>query len=223
MKKLNFRLQGQKIFPAYSVKYLGVLIDQHLSWTDHINALSDKLRRATGLLAKLRHYTRQSLSPIYYALFDSHLKYGCHVWGQNTAITNRVKPLQEKAVKVINFKNFDDPVEPSLIKHQILKLDDFIHLKNCIFAHNFNKNNLPNSFNNFLSYRVECHSHKTRAITTGQLDLPHARTTFGSNTLKFRISSDWNLLQTTIKKEFADLRKSKLKTLLRAHYFNSYS
>ena len=36
-------LSGKRIYPTASVKYLGVKIDQHLTWQHHINDLSVKL------------------------------------------------------------------------------------------------------------------------------------------------------------------------------------
>ena len=48
-----------------------------------MNILKQKLNRANGILAKLRYYvTADVLKTIYYAFFDSHMKYACHIWGQ---------------------------------------------------------------------------------------------------------------------------------------------
>ena len=53
-KKFNdtvkIKLSGKRIYPTASVKYLGVKIDQHLTWQHHINDLSVKLNRANALL-----------------------------------------------------------------------------------------------------------------------------------------------------------------------------
>ena len=53
-KKFNdmvrIKLSGKRICPTASVKYLGVKIDQHLTWQHHINDLSVKLNRANALL-----------------------------------------------------------------------------------------------------------------------------------------------------------------------------
>ena len=42
-KKFNdivkINLSGKRIYPTTSVKYLGVKIDQHLTWQHHINDL----------------------------------------------------------------------------------------------------------------------------------------------------------------------------------------
>jgi len=37
-------------------KYLGVYIDQNLSWTDHIHNLELKLSRSVGMFYRIRHY-----------------------------------------------------------------------------------------------------------------------------------------------------------------------
>ena len=53
---LSIVIDGTKIVPSENAKYLGVYIDQHLSFKFHQHELSSKLRRANGMLVKLRHY-----------------------------------------------------------------------------------------------------------------------------------------------------------------------
>ena len=84
-KKMNFCLSGQKIRQKTCTKYLGVLIDNHLLFKDQINFLKQKLNRANGILAKLRHHLPSViLRTVYCCLFDTHLRYACQVWGQTT-------------------------------------------------------------------------------------------------------------------------------------------
>ena len=56
LKKMSFHLSGQKIRSKANTKYLGVLLDEHLLFKYHINMLKQKLNRANGVLAKLRHH-----------------------------------------------------------------------------------------------------------------------------------------------------------------------
>ena len=84
-KKMNFHLSGQKIRQKTCIKYLGVLIDEHLLFKDHIKFLKQKLNKANRILAKLRHHlTSDILKIVYYSLFGTHLHYACQVWGQAT-------------------------------------------------------------------------------------------------------------------------------------------
>ena len=46
------------------VKYLGVLIDENLSWDQHVKDLSNKLSRANEIISKLRHYAPKECSTI---------------------------------------------------------------------------------------------------------------------------------------------------------------
>ena len=79
-KHLNFRISGQKIEISTRVKYLGVQIDQHLNWNEHIKIIIPKLSRAIGVLSKIRHYVPKFfLKTIYYSIFNSHLIYACQV------------------------------------------------------------------------------------------------------------------------------------------------
>ena len=65
-----------------NIKYLGVIIDSHLNWKQHILNISKKLSRCIGILCKLRPFLNtNNLKNIYYSLFYSHLVYSIQVWG----------------------------------------------------------------------------------------------------------------------------------------------
>ena len=55
-KHITFRISGEKIEISTRVKYLGIQIDQHLNWGEHIKNIIPKLSRAIGELSKIRHY-----------------------------------------------------------------------------------------------------------------------------------------------------------------------
>ena len=106
-KHLNFRLSGQKIHIKNNAKYLGITIQDNLGWEIHVNNLLKKLRRSVAILFKVRNYAPKWLiRTIYYSLFNSHMIYGCQIWGQHkTNLVKRVMKLQEKAIRLINFKD----------------------------------------------------------------------------------------------------------------------
>ena len=57
------------------VKYLGVLIDSHLSWNFHVDYVASKLSKIVGIIARLRHFVPfYSLPRIYESLMYPFLK-----------------------------------------------------------------------------------------------------------------------------------------------------
>ena len=77
---ISIKLDGCKLVPSDNVQYLGVYIDNFVSWDFHIILLSNKLSRANGIISKLRHFTtKETLLSVYYAILYSHMTYGCLV------------------------------------------------------------------------------------------------------------------------------------------------
>ena len=56
---LNFKLNGKRLYPINSVKYLGVKLDKHLTWKPHIDGTSTKVNKANTMLSKIRHFVDQ--------------------------------------------------------------------------------------------------------------------------------------------------------------------
>ena len=77
---MNFRISGQKINITKETKYLGMVMDEHLTFKNHMDTMKLKLNRANGLLAKLKYYVNPALlRTTYYAIFEPHLRYGCQL------------------------------------------------------------------------------------------------------------------------------------------------
>ena len=65
------------------VKYLGVIIDQHLSWKHRINYIPLKISRSIGIISRLRHFVPlKTLLSIYNSLISPYKSYGLIAWGQ---------------------------------------------------------------------------------------------------------------------------------------------
>ena len=58
---MNFRISGQKINIMKETRYLGMIIDEHVTFKNHIDTVKLKLNIANRLLAKLRHYVNPTL------------------------------------------------------------------------------------------------------------------------------------------------------------------
>ena len=183
--KLKIKIDGQKLNPSIYVKYLGVLIDQHLSWKYQVNELSTKLSRTIGMLSKIRHYVDIKTSiMIYHGIFSSILNYGSQIWGQSNSIQSKIEKIQNKAMRTLNFESKHFPVN-SLCK--ILKFRDNIKLYNILFVHDCLKGNVPYSLRNSFTLVRNIHSYPTRFRINNQLQVPTVRTKLnGIDRIKFK-------------------------------------
>ena len=84
-------------------KFLGVTIDEKLTWDAHIKSLSKKLASCTGSINQIAASIPDNLYPdLYYTLFESYLTYGITVWGSITdAKLDKIFKAQKKIVRVL--------------------------------------------------------------------------------------------------------------------------
>lgn len=193
-RKLNFRISGQKLKFSRHVKYLGVLIDEHLLWDDQIKELSGKLSKAAGILAKMRHFVNyKSLLNLYYALFEAHLNYCLPVLGYiKREHIHRLTMIQNKALKYIHFKTQRDSPTPLFLQSKILPINALVSLRHCILALDIMQNRAPKYFVNFVVKLGNNHLHGTRSTKLAYV-LSNT-VTYGSNNLKNSIARSWNFV-----------------------------
>ena len=73
---INLKFGKKSIKRATYVKFLGVLVDEHLSWNFHINELCKKLSRTTGIFYNVRHYVPLQHR---FQIFKTMKKGGCKI------------------------------------------------------------------------------------------------------------------------------------------------
>ena len=55
-QRMSITIDGQQIEQVKYTKFLGLFIDEELSWKYHINHVTMKISKLTGIIAKARHY-----------------------------------------------------------------------------------------------------------------------------------------------------------------------
>ena len=79
---LKLSINGKNIKQVASTKFLGVIIDEDLSWIPHVDYLNKKLKSCCGAIKRIKNYIPESqFVNIYHSLFESHLSYCISVWG----------------------------------------------------------------------------------------------------------------------------------------------
>ena len=135
-----------------------------------------------------------TLKTVYYSLFDTHLRYACRVWGQsNSDILVMVQRAQNKALRIINFKEERHPSAPLYTETKILNLTNIITLNNCMLVFDHLNSSLPAIFDDLFKPFKEQHSHNTRGARRYVLNIPKMKTSFyGSRSVQVKSIKDWN-------------------------------
>ena len=75
-------LDGHTLTKVDKVKFLGVMIDNELTWEHHIEYLKDKLNASIAIIKRIMKFTPKSeYHKLYDSLFKSHLSYCISSWG----------------------------------------------------------------------------------------------------------------------------------------------
>ena len=155
-----FHKPQKKIFPvSFSIncipienvkffKFLGIILDENLSWKSHTNLVANKLSKVVGILNRLKVvYPEQALFFIYNSLFMSHINYGLLLWGTNM---NKISLIQKKAIRIITRSNYRAHSEPLYKEFGLLNVNDLFHLKLLKFYYKLSYNLLPSYFDSYL-------------------------------------------------------------------------
>ena len=72
-----YSINGVEIENVDSLKFLGIFINNHLTWSTRIGMVANKLSKIIGILKRLRYvYPEQVLLQIHKSLFMAHINYG---------------------------------------------------------------------------------------------------------------------------------------------------
>ena len=99
----NLTLGRLTVNRVSSCRFLGVFLDDKLSWQPHLDYLKNKLSSQCGILKRLkgtvpsRHHAK-----LYHALFNSHLGYGITVWGGvSRNKLDKIFALQKRCIRTL--------------------------------------------------------------------------------------------------------------------------
>ena len=100
---INVNICGTPISEVSSSKFLGVIIDNQLSWLPQIENLHKKLKSSTGMLKRIcKNIPEENYKSIYYALFESHLSYCITVFGHvRKSKSKKLFSVQKLCIRIL--------------------------------------------------------------------------------------------------------------------------
>ena len=160
------------------MKYLGVHVDNKLSWKTYINNFCFKLSKVSGIIFKLRHFAPIS------TMFLSHIQYSLLNWGRTAkSHLDKLSTLQNKILRACLFRPLHSPTNYLYSKSRVLKLEDMIKMEKAKFMFKYNNKMLPISFDNYFLKLEKVHKYNIRQKIRNECFQIYSRTESGRKAL----------------------------------------
>lgn len=187
VQPIKFSINQKEIDSVKSFNFLGMMLDENLTWKVHNLMVSNKLSKIIGILYRLKNiYPKQALMHIYNSLFLSHINYGLLLWGTEL---DKVTKLQKKTVRILTGSTYLAHSEPLFKSLQLLKVQDLYYLKLLKLYYNLSYGLLPSYFNCYLEVlnKTSPHSYQLRTGSRPLIRLPKIRLVLSESNVLYQL------------------------------------
>ena len=212
---LNVTLDNTILERVKFTKFLGVLIDECLTWKNHIDCVSKTISRNIGVMNKLKHsIPYRILHTLYCTLILPYLSYGILIWGNTCkSYLDKLVKLQKWAIRTISNSHYRSHTGPLFSKHKLLTVTDMYTLELGVFMFKFSINDLPVAFKGYFTKRSDTHDYPTRHVN--DFNLTNNKKAFSDRAIRTRGPVLWNSLSKSMRdsksvKHFRKQLKQKL-------------
>ena len=208
-------LNDTKLERVKSTKFLGVLIDENLTWKNHIDCISKTISRNIGVMNKLKHYIpNRILHTLYCTLVLPYLNYSIIIWGDTCkSYLDKLIKLQKWAIRTVSNSHYRSHSGPLFAKNNLLNITDMYTLELGVFMYKFSIDDLPMAFRDYFTERSNIHKYQTRH--SDHYNLTRNKKSFSDHCIRTSGPILWNSLPKTLKqcktvKHFRNTLKSDL-------------
>lgn len=192
-REYKILINNTEISQVSSVRFLGVIVDDKLSWKEHVNNVSKKISKLVGVISKVRDSINDKcLLSLYHSLIYPHITYCNIVWGTTyTSTLNCIHLIQKRFVRMVTFSNPQEHSSPLFKQLKLLNIYQINVLQICIFMYKFEHMpiDLPKSFKNYFVKNSDFHNVNTRQ--TKDFHTPLFHTTKGQSSIKYKGVELW--------------------------------
>ena len=179
-------------------KFLGVTLDEKLTFKEHIKCINSKISKTSGILFRLKHsFPLNVLRSLYLALIYPYLNYCLLAWGSAKMTTLQpIIILQKRLVRLLSGSDFNAHSSPLFKSLNLLKVCDLYKLQCQTFMFKTMIANMYPDFQNRILSIQKSHNYNTRNTL---LNTPYCRTNTSQQMLLYQAIDKWNSLPTFIK------------------------
>ena len=157
-------LDGCKLSRVTEAKFLGITIDENLTWKKHVDNFSKVCSRNIGVLSKVKSFLpANTMYTLYCSLVLPYLNYGLLLWGNSSKQNvNKVFKIQKRAIRVITNSDYLSSTKPLFNRLKTLNVFDMYTREVATFMFKYKNDMLPLSFNHFFTIHRDNHDYNTR-------------------------------------------------------------
>ena len=186
---IEIKVNGTSIERVSEFCFLGLIINENLTWNTHIDKVTNKISKYTGILNRLKHFLPKNIMrTLYCSLIQSQLIYCILVWGFEN---KRIEKAQKKSIRVITCSKYNEHTEPLFKSLKLLKISDLFHLNMLKFYYLLQQGKVPFYFHslNLIAMNL-IHDYNTRSNE----NIPNriTRTSFAQHCLRNKLPSVLN-------------------------------
>ena len=191
---IKLKLNGKEIKQVQEIKFLGVFIDDKLTWKSHIQYINTKISKSIGILYKVRHILNKEWKMNLYKTFVvPYLNYCNIIWASTYKTSlNTLLIKQKRALKIVLNLPF---LTPSAYVFNIAKVHTVYEINKMhfsIFMYKYVKKLLPLSFTNMFILNRDIHSIQTR--NSSKFYVPFPRIDKFKFSVTYAAPTIWNSL-----------------------------
>ena len=136
-----------------SLKFLGVMIDENLTWKTHIKLVENKISKNVGILFKASRYLNsKSLRSMYFSLVHSYINYAKIAWASiNKTYLKRILGKQKQAARLMSSDGITIPSRLLGKELNILNVYQINILQHLLFMFKVNNSITPRVFSHVFS------------------------------------------------------------------------
>jgi len=198
-KAANFQLDfsGSTFASSDAIKLLGVIVDQALTWDQHISVV---VRRCYCILVSLnrfrRHFSTEALITIIQAHVFSQIIYCLPIWGGAADYQlHRVQKVINFAARVVTGVRRRDHITPALNSLHWSRIGELVEERDCLKVYRaLNDPDAPAAVRSMFTRRSDVATRETRLTCTERLHLPRVRLSSTQKCFAYRAASEWNSL-----------------------------
>jgi hypothetical protein len=189
-------LRGTALSRVTSANFLGLIIDDKLTFKPHIDLLVGKLCKSIGIMRKIAPFVPCSvLRNLYFSLIYPYIMYGIAAWGGcGSTQLNRVKSIQSRALSL-----FPGNKEEKCKINRLLNIDD---IYNYFVLVKFYKCYVAGMHEHFfvkILSNKPSHSYSTRFRDNNMINLPSFSKSKCQSSFIFKGTALWNALPIHLK------------------------